>query len=214
MSSDRLGCHSIQKCPPGPQWIRPHCPLHTPSSALYMLLGAPGHMPPPWVLAMFPLLEKGLPMEEWFWNKFPEAFAPPNPSLGPQVRYSWLMDQATQWEGLHSRFWFFIVSTASVICKDNAYSDICNHTMVTISIKSLHALEILCFIDSFFSFISWDSVGTHCTWPCSRDWEYCNDKTPSPWTYIPVRKWNTNKMNPYEKIVYYDQVGFIPGMQA
>lgn len=137
--------------PPGSQWIRPHCPLHTYSSALCTLLGALRHMPPPWVLAMFPLFEKGLPMKGGFWNKFPEASArSPHPSLGPQVRYSWLVNQATQWEGLHSRFWFFIVSTASVICKDNAYSDICNNTMITISNKSLYALEILCFIDSFF----------------------------------------------------------------
>ena len=42
-----------------------------------MLLAALGHMPPPWVLAMFPFFEKGLPMEGGFWNKFLEASAPP-----------------------------------------------------------------------------------------------------------------------------------------
>ena len=32
-----------------------------------------------------------------------------------------------------------------------AWSDICNNIMVAISNKSLHAFEILCFIDSFFT---------------------------------------------------------------
>ena len=205
MSGDRLGCHSIQKSPPRSQWTRPRCSPHTHSSVLCLLSGALEHMSPPWDLVMFPQLGGGggLPVEGGF--QVSRSFC--LLSLGRQVRYPWLAEQAAQcplpWEGFHSSSGFFIVSPASVLYKDHAYSDICDNEIVTISdMASLEALEILCFIDSCFSFISWGSVSTHCTWHCWRDWEYCSEVAPAFLGLYSCGKnpqRNTSKMNPYKK---------------
>lgn len=67
-------------------------------------------------------------------------------SLSPKVRRPCSVDQAAYcpltWEGLHSKFGFFIISLASVVYKHYAYSDICDNGMVTISnVSSLESLR-------------------------------------------------------------------------
>lgn len=123
-------------------------------------------------------------------------------SLGPEVRYPWLVNQDAQclftWEGLHSKFGFFIISPASLVY---AHSDICNNGMViTSTTSSLEAHEILCFIDSFFFFIQLLGLAEYSLHLALL--EVLGDIAVSradvaSYSCGKNSQWNTSKMNPY-----------------